>query len=147
LPGALPPPAPPPTSQGPGSRGGAGDGTGSGVGPGRGPGLGPGFDGGTGGEGYRIGAGVTSPIEIRRGAPQYTSDAMRAKVQGAVWLECVVRADGTVGEVKVIRSLDSTFGLDLEAMKAARQWRFRPGTRMGEPVNVLVIIQLDFTLR
>ena len=38
-------------------------------------------------------------------------------------------------------------GLDLEAMKAARQWRFRPGTRMGEPVSVLVIIQLDFTLR
>jgi len=90
---------------------------------------------------------VTTPVVLREVKPQYTSDAMRAKVQGAVWLECVVRADGTVGEVKVIRSLDSTFGLDLEAMKAARQWRFRPGTRMGEPVNVLVIIQLDFTLR
>jgi outer membrane biosynthesis protein TonB len=46
-----------------------------------------------------------------------------------------------------MRSLDSTFGLDLEAMKAARNWRFRPGTRLGEPVSVLVTIELTFTLR
>jgi len=39
------------------------------------------------------------------------------------------------------------FGLDLEAMKAARQWRFRPGTRLGEPVAVQVVIELTFTLR
>ena len=49
--------------------------------------------------------------------------------------------------MKVVRSLDSTFGLDLEAMKAARDWRFRPGMRQGEPVAVLVTIELTFTLR
>jgi TonB family protein len=52
-----------------------------------------------------------------------------------------------VGDVKVVRSLDPTFGLDVEAIKAARQWRFRPGTRLGESVSVLITIQLDFTLR
>ena len=72
---------------------------------------------------------------------------MRAKIQGTVWVECVVRPDGSVGDAHVIRSLDSTFGLDLEAMKAARAWKFRPGMRQGEPVSVVVIIQLDFTLR
>jgi TonB family protein len=46
-----------------------------------------------------------------------------------------------------VRSLDSTFGLDQEAIKAAKQWRFRPGTRFGEPVAVLVTIELTFTLR
>jgi outer membrane biosynthesis protein TonB len=46
-----------------------------------------------------------------------------------------------------VRSLDSVFGLDLEAIKAARQWRFRPGTRLGEPVSVPVTIELDFVLR
>ena len=137
----------PTLSQGSGSGGGAGTGTGSGVGPGSGSGLGPGSGGGTNGGVYRPGNGVTLPRVLHEERPQYTSDAMRAKVQGSVWLECVVRPDGSVGDVKVIRSLDSTFGLDLEAMKAARQWRFRPGTRMGEPVNVLVVIQLDFTLR
>jgi len=145
IPGAIE--GPPTLSQGTGSAGGAGTGRGTGIGPGNGSGLGPGSGGGTGGGNYRPGNGVTTPVVLREVKPQYTSDAMRAKVQGAVWLECVVRADGTVGDVKVIRSLDSTFGLDLEAMKAARQWRFRPGTRMGEAVNVLVIIQLDFTLR
>jgi TonB family protein len=58
-----------------------------------------------------------------------------------------VKPDGSVGDVKVVRSLDSTFGLDHEAMKAARDWRFRPGMRQGEPVAVLVTIELTFTLR
>jgi TonB family protein len=148
LPGAIDAPAGPPTiSQGSGSGGGAGTGTGTGIGPGTGSGLGPGSGGGTGGGVYKPGNGVTTPIVLKEVKPQYTSDAMRAKVQGSVWLECVVRPDGSVGDVKVIRSLDSTFGLDLEAMKAARQWRFRPGMRQGEPVSVQVIIQLDFTLR
>ena len=148
LPGAIEaPPGPPTASQGSGSGGGAGTGTGAGIGPGTGSGLGPGSGGGTGGGTYRPGNGVTTPVVLREVKPQYTSDAMRAKVQGSVWLECVVRPDGSVGDVKVLRSLDSTFGLDLEAMKAARQWRFRPGMRLGEPVSVAVIIQLDFTLR
>ncbi len=44
-------------------------------------------------------------------------------------------------------SLDSVFGLDQEAIKAARQWRFMPGMRSGEPVPVLITIELTFTLR
>jgi protein TonB len=79
--------------------------------------------------------------------PNYTSEAMRAKVQGEVVIEAVVLPDGTVGEVKIVRSLDTNFGLDEEALKAARQWRFRPGTRFGDPVAVLVTIALTFTLR
>ena len=147
LPGAIEAPGPPTLSQGSGSGGGAGTGRGSGIGPGTGSGLGPGSGGGTGGGVYQPGNGVTTPIVLREVKPQYTSDAMRAKVQGSVWLKCVVKPDGTVGDVEVMRSLDNTFGLDVEAMKAARQWRFRPGMRMGEPVSVQVIIQLDFTLR
>ena len=84
---------------------------------------------------------------LREVRPNYTADAMRAKVQGTVWVEAVVLQDGTVGEAKIVRSLDSTFGLDEEALKAARQWRFVPGTRFGQPVAVLVTIELTFTLR
>ena len=84
---------------------------------------------------------------LREVRPNYTADAMRAKVQGTVWVEAVVLQDGTVGEAKIVRSLDSTFGLDEEALKAARQWRFAPGTRFGQPVPVLVTIELTFTLR
>jgi protein TonB len=148
LPGAIEaPPGPPTLSQGSGSGGGAGTGAGSGIGPGRGSGLGDGFGGGTGGGAYRPGNGVSLPRVLREVRPNYTSDAMRAKVQGIVTLECVVKQDGTVGEIQVIRSLDSTFGLDQEAIKAAKQWRFAPGTRLGEPVPVLISIELTFTLR
>jgi TonB family protein len=148
LPGAIEAPQGPPTlSQGSGSGGGSGTGTGTGIGPGTGSGLGPGSGGGTGGGVYRPGNGVTFPVKLREVRPQYTSDAMRAKVQGTVLLECVVRADGSVGDVQVIRSLDPTFGLDQEAIKAAKQWMFRPGMRLGEPVSVLVTIELTFTLR
>jgi protein TonB len=72
---------------------------------------------------------------------------MRAKVQGTVLLQCVVRPDGGVTDVQVLRSLDPVFGLDQEAIKAARQWRFEPGTRMGQPVSVQITIELTFTLR
>jgi TonB family protein len=64
-----------------------------------------------------------------------------------VLLECIVRPDGTVSDVQVLRSLDPVFGLDQEAVKAAAQWRFAPGTRFGEPVPVLITIELQFTLR
>ncbi len=125
----------------------AGSGSGGGAGPGQGSGLGPGFGGGFGGGAYRPGSGITLPTVLREVKPAYTADAMRAKVQGSVWLECIVMPDGAVGDVKVTRSLDPIFGLDQEAIKAAKQWRFRPGIRQGDPVPVIITIELTFTLR
>jgi TonB family protein len=124
-----------------------GSGSGTGAGAGDGSGLGRGSGGGTGGGVYRPGSGVINPRVIREVKPQYTADAMRAKVQGTVLLECVILPDGSVGRIDVVKSLDPTFGLDAEAVKAAKQWRFVPGTRFGEPVAVLVTIELTFTLR
>jgi protein TonB len=124
-----------------------GSGSGSGAGSGQGSGLGQGTGGGTGGGVYRPGSGIINPRLVREVKPQYTADAMRAKIQGTVLLECVILPDGSVGKVDVVKSLDPTFGLDGEAVKAAKQWRFVPGTRFGEPVAVLVTIELTFTLR
>lgn len=135
------------TSQGSGSGGGAGTGTGTGIGDGEGSGYGPGRGGGTGGGIYRLGAGITPPRVLREIKPQYTPEAMRAKIQGQVLLDVVVLPGGDVGRVEVLRSLDSVFGLDQEAIKAVRLWRFTPALRMGEPVSVLVTIELTFNLR
>lgn len=147
LPGTLEGLPAPTASQGTGSGGGAGTGSGTGSGSGQGSGLGEGFGGGTGGGYYRPGSGVEIPRIINEVKPQYTADAMRAKVQGVVEMEAVVMPDGTVGEVHVTRSLDRTFGLDQKAIEAVKQWRFAPGTRLGKPVAVLVTIELTFTLR
>ena len=124
-----------------------GPGVGRGMGPGQGDGLGAGQGGGAGGGPYRPGNGVESPRVVRSVDPRYTAEAMRAHVTGVVWLEAVVLPDGTVGDIQITRSLDSVFGLDEEAVKAAKQWRFIPGTRFGEPVAVLVSIELSFNLR
>lgn len=140
-------PAAPTTSQGPGRDGGAGPGAGTGSGPGRGPGVGPGYDGGEGGDAYRPGNGVEPPIPVHIERPRYTNDAMRARVQGVVWVECVVRPTGACSDIHVVRSIDPPFGLDEEAMKAAALWRFKPGTRLGRPVPVIVRIQLEFSVR
>jgi protein TonB len=147
LPGAITAQAPATVSQGTGTGGGAGTGKGSGVGPGQGSGLGDGWGGGTGGGPRRPGNGVSLPEVITEVKPQYTAEAMRAKVQGVVWLECIVMPDGSVGDVRVTKSLDSVFGLDQEAIKAARRWRFKPGFLQGQPVPVIITIELTFTLR
>lgn len=134
-------------SQGSGAGGGAGAGDGTGIGPGQGDGLGPGQGGGTGGGVYRPGNGVNPPSVLREVKPEYTSEAMRARVQGTVWLDVVVLPDGSVGEITVSKSLDAIFGLDNQAITAASQWLFAPGTRFGEPVAVLVTLELFFNLR
>jgi TonB family protein len=148
MPGVIEaPPGPPSLSQGSGRGGGAGTGTGTGIGSGTGSGLGPGYGGGTGGGAYRPGNDVSMPQPIYQPKPAYTSDAMRQRIEGEVWLECVVNSNGTVGQCSVTKSLDGRWGLDDEAVKAARLWRFRPGTRRGEPVPVLVGIAMEFSIR
>ena len=91
--------------------------------------------------------GVTTPALILRVAPKYTVEAMQARIQGSVWVECVVLPDGSIGDARVMRSLDRRFGLDDEAIAAARRWRFRPGTLHGKPVPVVVTIELTFNVR
>jgi protein TonB len=70
---------------------------------------------------------------------------MQEKIEGEVLMECVVKADGTVGDMKIVKTLDPD--LDKAAMDAAAQWVFEPGTRDGKPVNVLVTIAIAFTLK
>ena len=134
------------TSTGPGSGGGVGTGTGTGIGSGSGPGLGPGSGGGTGGGIYRAGGAVSAPRLIKEVKPGYTTEALRSRIQGSVVLEAVVTADGCASQIRIVRSLDPG-GLDEEAVAAVAQWRFEPGRLGTTPVNVLVRIVLDFTVR
>jgi periplasmic protein TonB len=87
---------------------------------------------GTGDEGELPGNGVSWPKLVREIKPNYTPEAMRAQIEGLVELEIVVLPDGSVGTVNIKRSLDSRFGLDSEAIKAVRLWRFDPSRRGGK---------------
>jgi protein TonB len=79
--------------------------------------------------------------------PRYTQAAMAAKIEGEVLLSVVVEEDGSVSGVTVTQSLDSVYGLDDQAVDAARQWTFRPATKNGTPVAVSVTLQMRFTLK
>jgi protein TonB len=134
-----------PPSAGPGVGGGIGTGQGRGVGEGKGPGVGPGEGGGNGGGPFRVGGGVSPPTIVSRVEPQYSEEARKARYQGTVVLEAIVKKDGTVDILRVVRSLG--FGLDENAIQALKQWRFRPGMRNGIPVDVALNIEVNFNLR
>ena len=85
------------------------------------------------------------PVPIVRFLPPYTEDARRARVEGLVQLEVIIRKNGTVDSIRVIRGLGH--GLDESAINTiANKWRFKPGTRFGEPVDVLAHIEIFFRL-
>jgi TonB family protein len=132
-------------SHGSGAGTGVGTGEGTGIGEGTGAGIGPGSGGGTGGGPYRPGSGITPPGLLREVRPDYTEEARRRGVEGDVVLEIVVRADGTVGSIKVLQGLSG--GLDQRAIDAVRQWRFSPARRFGTPVDVMVEVAVEFKLR
>jgi len=87
---------------------------------------------------------VTPPTLLREVRPAYTTEALFARTQGSVYLELIVRRDGTPRD---IRSLDARVGLDQQAILAVEQWRFTPGRLNGVPVDVLVTVVMDFRLQ
>jgi TonB family protein len=132
-------------SRGPGVGGGVGSGTGTGIGEGNGNGVGPGSGGGTGGGPYRPGSGVEPPRLLREVRADYTDEGRRKAIEGEVVLEIVVKQDGSVGDVKIMKRLGA--GLDERAVQAVRQWRFAPARRLGSNVDVVVEVAVEFKLR
>jgi TonB family protein len=88
--------------------------------------------------------GATNPELLRRVEPVYSPEAMRARIQGFVTVQFVVEADGTVGPVRVIKSLNPS--LDAAAVDALKKWLFKPGTKDSVPVRVLSNLLLTFSL-
>jgi TonB family protein len=113
--------------------------------PGPGGGIGPGSGGGTGGGPYQPGAGIDPPTLVKEIRPTYTDAARRQAIEGDVVLEIVVRSDGSVGNVRVRRTLGA--GLEQKAIDAVRQWRFLPAKRHGTAVDVVVDVSVEFKLR
>jgi TonB family protein len=91
--------------------------------------------------------GVTPPRVTKSPKANYRPAAMRARVQGGVKMEAIVETDGTVGDIRVVHSLDKEFGMDDEAIETLKQWRFEPGKKDGEAVPVLVAVEMTFTIR
>lgn len=94
---------------------------------------------------YKPGGDVSTPIVIKEVRPNYSSDAMKRRVTGAVLLQCVVNRDGVPTRVEIIESLDEE--LDRAALEALKQWRFEPGKKNGKPVLVQIVVTMAFTMK
>ena len=91
----------------------------------------------------RVGGNIRPPQKITDVAPVYPAIARAARVEGIVILEAVIREDGGVRDVRVLRSIQL---LDAAAVEAVRQWRFTPTLLNGEPVPVVMTITVAFRL-
>jgi TonB family protein len=92
---------------------------------------------------YRV-AGAQAPTVIKKSNPEYTEQARRAGIEGAVLLYVEIGTDGRPHHIRVIKGLG--FGLDATAMDSVRQWRFRPGTKDGVPISTPATIEVKFKL-
>ena len=96
---------------------------------------------------HKPGEGVKLPKLVHEVKPDYTREAMEAGIQGRLSLQAVVLESGLVGDVDIVDSLDTVYGLDEQAVKAIRQWQFEPGTKDGKPVAVQVEVEFTFKLK
>ena len=96
---------------------------------------------------YVPGNGVSLPQVVKQVKAEYTEEAKQNRIEGKVGLDVVVLADGTIGDVKVAQSLDTVYGLDANAVKAMKQWQFKPGMKDGKPVAVRVHVEMAYTLK
>ena len=78
--------------------------------------------------------GSAFPKVIHRVAPEYTPEALEAKLEGSVNLSAMIGTDGVPSDIKVTKSLGK--GLDQKAVECFKKWRFSPATRNGEPTPV-----------
>jgi protein TonB len=126
-----------------------GDGTG-GNGKGPGDGTGPGIGDGPPGPGIGTGpiyvdGSVRRPVLLVKVQPDYPETARRAKLEGDVVVEAVISRDGSVEDVKLLRSTNPIFVA--AAMDAVRHWRYSPATQNGMPVKVYFTVEVRFVLQ
>ncbi len=88
---------------------------------------------------------VTAPQAMVKVDPAYPAELMRDRVEGTVTLYAVIRKDGTVGEVKVLRGVEDR--LDENARIALSRWKFHPATKNGSAVDLETVVQIPFVVR
>lgn len=89
--------------------------------------------------------GITAPKPLYHPDPEYTDKARKKKINGTVLLSIVVTPDGAVRDARVTTKLDE--GLDQQAIKTVKTWKFQPATKDGKPVSVRVAVEMTFKIR
>jgi protein TonB len=88
---------------------------------------------------------VLAPAAASKLDPIYPAELVHERVQGTVTLYAVIHRDGSVSEIRVLRSVDKL--LDYSAMRALAGWRFQPGMKNGAAVDLEAIVDIPFHLK
>lgn len=93
----------------------------------------------------RVAPPVEAPVVVTRVEPRYPEDYRRARVSGLVVLEAAVSESGAIENVGILKSLAP--GMDMAALDAVRQWKFKPAVQDGKPVASLFNLTINFKLK
>jgi protein TonB len=85
------------------------------------------------------------PVPLRKVDPKYPPELRKGNVEGEVVLYAIIRKDGSVDSIQLVRSVDP--GLDANAMDALGQWKFQPARKHGEPVDLEAVVHIPFRTR
>jgi len=88
--------------------------------------------------------GYSMPSCIRCPDPSYSEPARQAKINGALVFEVLVSTSGEVTHLRPVKMLG--YGLDERAFEAIKRWKFKPATKDGTPVQVIVPIEVTFRI-
>jgi TonB family protein len=88
---------------------------------------------------------LVAPVATRTADPEYPLELMKQNVRGTVILAAVINEDGSVGEVRVLNSIDDR--LDEYASSALARWRFLPALKNGSPVALQAVVMIPFRPR
>ncbi len=85
---------------------------------------------------------ISGPVPLRKVDPKYPPTLINERVEGEVVLYAVIRRDGSVDSIQLVRGIDEQ--LDANAMEALSQWKFRPAARQGSAVELEAIVHIPF---
>lgn len=88
---------------------------------------------------------LSGPVAVRKVDPKYPPTLIKERVEGEVILYAVIRRDGSVDSIQLVRGIDDQ--LDANAMQALAQWKFRPAERDGMPVELEAVVHIPFRFR
>jgi TonB family protein len=88
---------------------------------------------------------LSGPVPLEKVDPKYPPDLIKDHVEGEVVLYAIIRKNGSVDSIQVVHSVDPQ--LDKGAMEAFARWKFRPGAREGEPVDLEAVVYIPFRYR
>jgi TonB family protein len=87
---------------------------------------------------------LSAPLAVRKIDPKYPTSLVTARVEGEVVLYAIIRADGSVDSIQILKSLDPE--LDRNAIEAFSRWKFSPATRDGSPVDLEAVVHIPFRI-